>query len=407
METGEAIVLTYIANALWMTCVLAALTELLSRLSARTPAVQRHGLWVVALTLAVVLPLAAFHRSSATPIAEVHITKATTLRSDASAPTRRRSSIPAALLIVIPAVFTITRATRLVRALRIISQLSDGRLIRYADVAAPFTAGIRRSVIVLPHWLRTWTAGRHVAIAHEIAHIRRRDFFWNLVQEGLILPLAWHPAALLIKARIDETRELACDDLAARDPQAYGRTLLDIAQRAGSLADGPGLAIAMFDTDCLEKRIRNLVDDRPCSRHQWQLATGLVFLGAVSIGSAAQAVRVLTSTDFAGRWTGSVNGHPFFSMQLTEDGRGTIDNFGILVANDGTIEDVELRPGVAQITNARAEGMTLHIASREPVMTSDNDGPQNLTLDFTITGVNHGEIRIPGSRVKPWSVERR
>jgi beta-lactamase regulating signal transducer with metallopeptidase domain len=53
------------------------------------------------------------------------------------------------------------------------------------------------------------------ALAHECAHIRRRDFAKNLFYECVAAAVAYHPACWLMRRRIAETRELVCDEMAA------------------------------------------------------------------------------------------------------------------------------------------------------------------------------------------------
>ena len=57
MNPIKEIVVTYVTNALWMTCVVALVTSLLTRALRRCPSSYRHTLWVAALLLAVVLAL--------------------------------------------------------------------------------------------------------------------------------------------------------------------------------------------------------------------------------------------------------------------------------------------------------------------------------------------------------------
>ena len=63
MNPISEIVVTYATNALWMTCVIAAVTVLLSRALRRGPSSHRHALWVAALLLAVLLPFASLRGS--------------------------------------------------------------------------------------------------------------------------------------------------------------------------------------------------------------------------------------------------------------------------------------------------------------------------------------------------------
>ena len=58
MEMIERLTMTYLANAAWMTCVVAAAGMVLAKLVRRGPSAYRHALWVMAITFASLLPLA-------------------------------------------------------------------------------------------------------------------------------------------------------------------------------------------------------------------------------------------------------------------------------------------------------------------------------------------------------------
>src|SRR5207248_10689763 len=72
----------------------------------------------------------------------------------------------------------------------------------------PITVGARRPVIILPESLFQASAADDLAAAlcHEMAHIRRHDFSLNVLYQFLFLPLSFHPAARLVRRRLDETR---------------------------------------------------------------------------------------------------------------------------------------------------------------------------------------------------------
>ena len=114
--------------------------------------------------------------------------------------------------------------------------------------SAPATLGFRNPVLVLPEWLLSQASENELTstFCHELAHIRRRDFLFNLVYEVFLLPISFHPAAVLIKARIDQTRELACDEIAAESMSTrtqYARSLLRVAQ---SMAANQGPAMTGY-----------------------------------------------------------------------------------------------------------------------------------------------------------------
>jgi beta-lactamase regulating signal transducer with metallopeptidase domain len=97
------------------------------------------------------------------------------------------------------------------------------------DGVGPVTIGMRRPLLLVPAGFAESASEQEMisAVCHELAHIRRHDFLLNVIFELMWLPISFHPAAALIKSRIDGTRELACDEIAARvlSPALYARSL--------------------------------------------------------------------------------------------------------------------------------------------------------------------------------------
>jgi beta-lactamase regulating signal transducer with metallopeptidase domain len=126
--------------------------------------------------------------------------------------------------------------------------------------------GNPQSCSSVPEWFLSQASQDELSstLSHELAHIRRHDFLWNLLYELMILPISFHPAAALIKARIDQTRELACDEIAAESMPTrtrYARSLLSIAQSiaANQRPATVGYAMGLFDANTLEDRIMNVL----------------------------------------------------------------------------------------------------------------------------------------------------
>jgi beta-lactamase regulating signal transducer with metallopeptidase domain len=98
-------------------------------------------------------------------------------------------------------------------------------------IASPFTAGVLRPWILLPIAALTRLSPEQieVVLSHELAHIRRRDYLWNILQTIVETLFFFHPAVWWISRRAREERELCCDDAAlARcpDPSVYASALL-------------------------------------------------------------------------------------------------------------------------------------------------------------------------------------
>ena len=100
-----------------------------------------------------------------------------------------------------------------------------------ARIASPFTAGVLRPWILLPITALTNLSPEQleVVLAHELAHIRRADYLWNLLQTLIETLFFFHPAVWWISRRVREERELCCDDAALQscaDPAVYASALL-------------------------------------------------------------------------------------------------------------------------------------------------------------------------------------
>lgn len=96
---------------------------------------------------------------------------------------------------------------------------------------SPATAGWLRPVVILPEAsLRGLTSDQlRCVVAHELAHIQRRDYLVNLGQSLCELVLIYHPLARGISTDIRNIREECCDDIAAAasgGPKNYGKALL-------------------------------------------------------------------------------------------------------------------------------------------------------------------------------------
>jgi len=136
-------------------------------------------------------------------------------------------------------------------------------------VTGPVTVGIRRRLLLLPPDFveSVAEADLDAVLAHEFAHMQRHDFAKNLLYSLLSLPIAWHPALWLTTARLAESREMVCDELAAEavtGPERYARSLLRLASMLADQTSARTLhAIGIFDANIFERRVMNLTRKRP------------------------------------------------------------------------------------------------------------------------------------------------
>lgn len=131
------------------------------------------------------------------------------------------------------------------------------------DAPGPMAAGLFRPCIVLPESIALNSPGMAALLEHEKAHIQRRDMAVALAQRVVLALLWWSPALYWISRRIDEEREVACDEAAVHctgDAKAFARSLTLEAQNQ-LWARAPRLAVgAIGPRSQVGRRIRRLID---------------------------------------------------------------------------------------------------------------------------------------------------
>ena len=468
MNPMNEIVVTYVTNALWMTCVIAAATSLLSRTLRRCPSSYRHALWVAALLLAVSLPFASLRASRDNYTSRPEsVTAASTVPSvetgfrgssswalwrrmrHAGQPVRfgpRWVGFVALLYLG----FIFYRTVRLYRGWQSLRAMLDkssepqmppamrGLVEQYHSLLGvkpvpmllspegkgPATLGIHKPVLILPEWFFLQASEDELSsvLGHELAHIRRHDFLLNLVYELLILPISFHPLATLIKARIDQTRELACDEIAAEflsTRTRYARSLLGIAQSMTANQRPPtlGYALGLFDANTLEDRIVNLLDRtnrvRKTSARALVLAT-LTLLIVTCFGVSAVSIQVTQppSTDadlqqFIGTWHAQFKGKTFLTVKLKQQqGKltGTVSHADLQVDKAGELTSAEEHEGSDPIVEAKLTAGVLLITTKQ------EDSEDTIQCEMKLTGTDQGELRVLAPpdvpTPKPWKLER-
>jgi len=117
------------------------------------------------------------------------------------------------------------------RTLVLNSGLNENIRLFISDrVTGPLTIGFIKPLVLVPAGFLTGLPREQVEaiLLHELAHIRRYDYLFNLIQTAIKTVFFFHPAIHYISKQIDRDREEACDDLAVaqtRNPQALARGL--------------------------------------------------------------------------------------------------------------------------------------------------------------------------------------
>jgi beta-lactamase regulating signal transducer with metallopeptidase domain len=124
-------------------------------------------------------------------------------------------------------------------------------------------------------------------LAHEAAHVVRRDAVWLMIAAALRALGWWQPLNLVAAARLRLAMELCCDERAAAEPHeraALARCLIKVAEW-NVRDDGAVLATMASRGSALRRRLESLLDDAPHRRRPvdpW-LAVTAVALPAVCL----------------------------------------------------------------------------------------------------------------------------
>ena len=223
-----------------------------------------------------------------------------------------------------------------------------------SDALVPFTARLLRPVIWVPLALLTRTPPEQLEalLAHELAHIARRDWLWNGLQCVLEALLFFHPAAWWLGRRIRAEREHACDDLAVvacGDAIALAEALVALERERHA----PRLVLAAQGGP-LMNRITRLLATRP-TRGRWGAAAAL---GVVLTAGALFAVQA----GFAGNWKPDLNVRsntdgalgPGDYREYTANGVDGERYYRVDIASDGKRTEVYKRNGDVRPIDADA-----------------------------------------------------
>ena len=104
---------------------------------------------------------------------------------------------------------------------RISRQIQVGRRValRVSDqVISPLAMGVWQATVILPMSAMLGLSKEELeaVMAHELGHIRRWDYVWNLLQTAVESVLFFHPAVWWLSRTVRERREVCCDEIAVR-----------------------------------------------------------------------------------------------------------------------------------------------------------------------------------------------
>jgi beta-lactamase regulating signal transducer with metallopeptidase domain/type II secretory pathway component GspD/PulD (secretin) len=183
------------------------------------------------------------------------------------------------------------------RVMRISRQV---RVAVTEQLTSPAVVGVLVPTLVLPLSLVSTLTPDQIrfVLLHELAHIRRGDYFANLLQLFAEALLFFNPAVWWLSHQVRREREACCDALAIElsgAPAEYARTLVHVAENA--LSPAPAAAPAFGnqrEPTSLSDRIQRLLVPgyRPSLRLTWRAMLTAFVLGAMMLVLCAEGTRV-------------------------------------------------------------------------------------------------------------------
>jgi hypothetical protein len=284
-------------------------------------------------------------------------------------------------------------------------------------VTSPVVAGWDESILLVPVRFFSDTPQKEIqaALAHEFAHVHRKDFTRNVLYEVVTIPIAYHPGTKILKRQLDETRELLCDEIAASvigSSRAYAQSLLRLAQSLSASPQASSVSLGIFESDNLETRIMTLTATKRLSSRALRRVSafaGVCVMVALFTTASAFTIQVFGKQNpnlkqFLGTWQARFHGRSFMTIKLENKGHltGSFSNARISTDADGNLTDAEEQSCCTTLSRATASGDQLHVVGK------DTDGSE-LEFDIKLLSSNEAEVQMiapPDVKIKPWKVRK-
>jgi TonB family protein len=274
------------------------------------------------------------------------------------------------------------RATEICRLMKIKRRVW---LLQSAQATAmPVTWGALQPAILLPASAVSWPDTRKRSVlSHEIAHIARLDWLFQMFAETARAIYWFHPLAWIAAGRMRRESECACDDSALNsgiEAANYANDLLDLARTLENPSRNWSAALAVASPTNLERRFSAMLNPLTDRRNLSRSVRARMVLVAMLVLLPLAAVR-LPAQNGAGKFGGIIsdpsgmpianatvimNNHKANLIQMTtSDAEG---RYGFVSLPAGEYELRVMKPGFAEF---RAT-----VAAPD----SGHDATQNLTL---------------------------
>ena len=175
-------------------------------------------------------------------------------------------------------------------------------LLESGFVKTPLVLGHFKPVILIPAGLLTGLPVSQIeaVLLHELAHIRRNDYFVNLLQNLAEAIFFFNPGLLWISSLLRDEREHCCDDIAlgqTKNKREFIEALISFKEHA---LHGSNYAVAFpGKKDHLLKRVSRILYDKNHSLSGIEkvfFMAGIVVLGVIVTAAGIMEIRTIVNT---------------------------------------------------------------------------------------------------------------
>lgn len=140
------------------------------------------------------------------------------------------------------------------------------KLFKSSDIRVPMSIGIRPKRIFVPDsWSTLPPAQQESLLRHEVAHIQRWHGLFLILQIVAQSIYFFHPLVWLLNARVNDYREMACDDIAVErseiNPLTYSRCLVHVAEKMLPTCSYSSASALIKQRNKLYHRVNYLVNE--------------------------------------------------------------------------------------------------------------------------------------------------
>ena len=176
------------------------------------------------------------------------------------------------------------------RLAQLLDKLQIKRSVSFLEsaiVKIPVVVGVLKPVILVPVGMLAQLSPGQVEsiLIHELAHIRRRDYLFNLVQHLVDTVFFFNPALIWVSSLIRGERENCCDDIAIRETRSrrqFVEALVSFHEYTRSV-QGYALSFAARENQVVQ-RVKRIVNRK---NHSLNAGERVLLMGGLMVLSVA------------------------------------------------------------------------------------------------------------------------